>query len=43
MPEHIQKILNNPTSRMAETFENVTILYADICGFTQYSSDKQPN
>ena len=42
MPEHIQKILTDADSRIAETYYNVTIIYADICGFTAYSSNRNP-
>ena len=42
MPTHVQQILKNPNSKLAETYENVTIIYADICGFTAYSSNKKP-
>lgn len=27
---------------IAETYKNVTILFADIVGFTKYSADKEP-
>lgn len=42
VPVHIQEILKNPDSRIAIIYEDVTIVYADICGFTSYSSDKSP-
>ena len=42
LPVYVQEILTNPHSKLAETYDNVTIIYADICGFTSYSSTKSP-
>lgn len=42
MPKHVQEIISNPNAKLAETYENVTIIYADIVGFTSYSSNKKP-
>lgn len=42
VPVHIQEILRNPDNRLAELYDDVTIVYADICGFTSYSADKSP-
>lgn len=42
MPEHIQKILKNPKSKLAEEYKNVTMIFADIVGFTSYSAGKNP-
>lgn len=37
----IQEI-NRADNSIAETYDNVTILFADIVGFTKYSSNKEP-
>ena len=42
MPQHVQEILNNPQSKLSEIYEDVTIIFADICGFTSYSADRPP-
>ena len=42
MPEHIQKILKNPKSKLAEEYKNVSMIFADIVGFTSYSAGKKP-
>jgi len=41
----LEKFLNNPeTTRLelVDIFEDVTILFADIAGFTKYSSQVEP-
>jgi len=41
----LEKFLNNPeTTRLelVDVFEDVTILFADIAGFTKYSSQVEP-
>lgn len=42
LPKHVQDILNNPNCKLSENYKDVTIIFADICGFTAYSADKQP-
>lgn len=42
LPKHIQKSLNKPKREPGEIYKNVTILFADICGFTAYSDGKEP-
>jgi hypothetical protein len=42
LPQHVQEILNNPNSKLSDLYENVTIVFADICGFTAYSANRQP-
>ncbi|EAR93104.2 adenylate/guanylate cyclase domain protein (macronuclear) [Tetrahymena thermophila SB210] len=46
LPKHVlEKFLNNPeTTRLelVDNFEDVTILFADIAGFTKYSSQVDP-
>ncbi len=42
LPKHIQENLNNPKRELGDVYKNVTILFADIVGFTAFSSDKKP-
>lgn len=42
LPKHVQEILNNPNTKLSDLYENVTIVFADICGFTAYSANRQP-
>jgi len=42
-PETIAAKLKNSNQSVADSFENVTILFADIVGFTQYASSMGPN
>ncbi|EGR30375.1 hypothetical protein IMG5_133420 [Ichthyophthirius multifiliis] len=46
LPKHVlEKFLNNPDStklELVDNFEDVTILFADIAGFTKYSSSVEP-
>ena len=45
LPSHIlEKFLRNPNQKLnlIDDFENVTILFADIAGFTKYSSSVSP-
>lgn len=46
MPPHALKRLLQPDSDNTETFidvlENATVLFADIAGFTKYSSSVEP-
>ncbi|KAL4438452.1 hypothetical protein ABPG74_009491 [Tetrahymena malaccensis] len=45
LPEHIlSKFLNNPNKKidLIDQLDNVTFLFADIAGFTKYSSSVQP-
>lgn len=42
LPKHIQDSINNPGEKMGELYENVTLLFADIAGFTAYSAGKPP-
>lgn len=41
MPKHVFEILKEQNS-VTESISNVSILYADIVGFTQWSSEKSP-
>jgi class 3 adenylate cyclase len=41
LPLHIQDIINSGI-KTGEIYSNVTLLYADIVGFTAYSTDKRP-
>jgi len=41
MPEHVLEDLKQEKTR-TDKFDNMTLLYADIVGFTQWSSDKEP-
>ena len=43
LPKHIQENLSNPTRDLGELYKDVTILFADIVGFTAYSSGKKPS
>lgn len=47
LPKHVlEKFLNNPETmrlELADEFEDVTILFADIAGFTKYSSQVEPD
>ena len=42
IPPHVQELLKNPSARVSETHHRVSILFADICGFTAFSSNRQP-
>lgn len=42
LPKHVQEIINNPSSKLSDLYENVTIVFADICGFTAYSANRPP-
>ena len=39
-PQVVQNLKNDITT--TDKYDNVTMIFADICGFTQYSSDKNP-
>lgn len=41
MPSHVLKAIKDGVLG-TDLYRNVTILYADICGFTNWSSDKRP-
>lgn len=41
LPKHIQDV-NSADNNLADTYHNVTILFADIAGFTAYSKDREP-
>ena len=39
LPKHIQESINSQSgSKMGEVYENVTLLFADIVGFTAFSA-----
>lgn len=38
LPNHMHNALDSVAGRLAETYDNVTMLYADIVGFTKFSS-----
>lgn len=42
-PETIAAQLKDSNQSVADSFDNVTILFADIVGFTQYASKMEPN
>lgn len=42
-PESIAAQLRNSNQSVADSFDNVTILFADIVGFTQYANTMNPN
>ena len=45
LPQHIiHEFFNNPSKRLEliDIFDEVTILFADIAGFTAYSSNREP-
>lgn len=42
MPKHVQKSLSQPSRESGHSYKDVTILFADIVGFTAYSSGKPP-
>lgn len=41
LPKHIVKTIGQETDRIGEKYHNVTLLYADIVGFTEYSACKK--
>ena len=43
LPKHIQKQLMNPTTQPGQLYQDVTILFADLVGFTAFSSGKHPS
>jgi class 3 adenylate cyclase len=42
LPESIAEELKRDTGTIAESFENITILFADIVGFTKFSAGTSP-
>lgn len=42
LPKHIQDFFNRPNARVGERYHNVSILFADIAGFTAFSSGRRP-
>ena len=42
-PETIADQLRNSNQSVADSFDNVTVLFADIVGFTEYASQKSPS
>ncbi|MCZ6684161.1 MAG: adenylate/guanylate cyclase domain-containing protein [Planctomycetota bacterium] len=42
LPEKIARTLKSRDGVIAENFDGVSVLFADIVNYTQYSSDKQP-
>lgn len=43
LPKHIQESINSQSgAKMGEVYDNVTLLFADIVGFTAFSAGKQP-
>lgn len=48
LPRHVQSSINSTLNnsvnfKIGELYENVTLLFADIVGFTAYSSGKTPS
>jgi hypothetical protein len=43
LPKHIQDQLMNPTTQPGQLYQDVTILFADLVGFTAFSSGKHPS
>jgi class 3 adenylate cyclase len=41
LPKHIQRIIKQGRG-CSDSYKDVTLLYADICGFTEYSAGKSP-
>lgn len=42
LPKHVQENINSKDGELGESYENVTLLFADISGFTNYSAGKTP-
>lgn len=42
LPKHIQDSINNPGEKLGSSYDDVTLLFADIVGFTAYSAGKTP-
>ena len=42
LPQHIQKLILNPGLKNSKIYKNITMIFADISGFTKYSSGKKP-
>lgn len=43
IPKHLSSKIGSPELSIGDTYENVTLLFADIVGFTSYSAGKTPN
>lgn len=42
IPKHLSSQIGSPTLSLGSTYTDVTLLFADIVGFTAYSADKSP-
>lgn len=42
LPKHIQETINKPGVKQSTFYKDVTILYADIVGFTDFSNQNSP-
>lgn len=42
LPKHIQETINKPGVKQSTLYKDVTILYADIVGFTDFSNQNSP-
>lgn len=42
LPKHVQRNIGNPVSEYGDVLDDVTLLFADIVGFTKYSAGKSP-
>lgn len=42
LPKHIQESINKPGVKQSTLYSNVTLLYADIVGFTDFSNKHSP-
>lgn len=43
LPIHVQRLIRNPIGKRFRKFQNASVLFADIVGFTAFASKRQPH